>query len=449
MVEPLQTDVVVVGAGAAGLAATREVSSRGLDVVLLEARDRIGGRVLTHWAFGWPRPVELGAEFLHGRAEAIRDEIRAARLAPEGVGDVHAWCEGGRWSVVEDFRADVQAVTRRVDRSRADIPFEEVLRQDGIRLRQRALARLFVEGYHAASADRVSAHALAAADEEAEEGSDSQQRLPGGYVRLLEALALGGDPSRVRLRLNSVVRAVRWEPRSVRVESQSGLGDPQPAVSARAAVLTLPVGVLQAPAGAAGAVRFKPEVPALDEALGALGVGPVAKLVLRFRDAPWTEPGFVRSRFGSAKDAPPAVDFVHDPDSPFPTVWTWAPAEAPVLTCWAGGPRAERLGGLSDRELVARALSGIATSFGLDREPLAGALEGWATHDWQADPFSRGAYSYVRVGGTDAARALATPIAETLFFAGEALCPDEQGTVPGAVASGREAGRAVVRALCL
>jgi monoamine oxidase len=345
-----------------------------------------------------------------------------------------------------DFWDEVKAVTARVDRRRPDVPFEDVLRDEAVGPRTRELARLFVEGYHAAAVDRISAHALAGGDDEAEEGSDAQHRVPGGYDRLLQAIALGAPPDRVRLRLNSVVHAVRWRPGDVRVESRSALGDPQPTVLARAALVTLPVGVLRAPAGAEGAVRFEPEVPSLAEALPGLETGPVVKLLLRFREAPWAEPGFVRSRFGS-KDAPGVVDFVHDRASAFPTVWTWAPADAPVLTCWAGGPRAERLAALAERELVARALDAIAATFGLARARLGAALEAWAMHDWQADPFSRGAYSYVLVGGTDAAETLAQPVEDTLFFAGEALCPDEQGTVPGAVASGREAGRAVARAL--
>jgi monoamine oxidase len=446
LTEPLRTDVVVVGAGAAGLAAAREASGHGLRTVVLEARDRLGGRVLTRRLPGWPRPVDLGAEFLHGRAGSVQQDLAAAGLIKERVADEHAWCEVGRWSEMSDFWDEVKRVTAGIDRERPDVSFEQVLRDAPLEPRQRALARLFVEGYHAARLDRISAHALAGGDEEAEEGADAQHRLTGGYDRLVHALALGLDPARASVRLNSVVHAVRWRAGEVTVESRSGLGDAQPSVIARAAVLTLPVGVLRAPADAEGAVRFEPEVPSLAEALPGLETGPVVKLLLRFREAPWADPGFVRARFGKAS-APPVVDFVHDEASAFPTIWTWAPADAPVLTCWAGGPRAEGLAGLAERERVARALDAVAGSFGLARERLAASLEGCATHDWQADPFSRGAYSYVRVGGTGSAAILAEPVEDTLFFAGEALEPEEQGTVPGAVASGRKAGAAVARAV--
>jgi monoamine oxidase len=390
--------------------------------------------------------VELGAEFLHGSPEPVRADLRAAAILLERVPDVHAWSAKGRWSAVPDFRDEVQSVTSRGGRSKADRPFEEVLRK--VRGRRRQMARLFVEGYHAADTNRISALALAGGDEESEEGEDdsaAQHRLPGGYDRLLAAIALGADPKRLRIRLGSVATSLRWSRGRVRVDSRSRLGDPLPVVLARAAVVTLPIGVLRAPEDAEGAVRFQPEVPPLARALSGLEMGPVVKLVLRFREAPWNERGFVRSRFGNKPGAPAAVDFVHDPESPFPTAWTWGTAEAAVLTGWAGGPRALRLSRLGERALVTEALSALATSFGLDRSPLAAGLEGWASHDWQADPFSRGAYSYVLVGGTRAAGSLARPVADTLFFAGEALVPDQQGTVTGAIASGRAAGRAAAR----
>ena len=415
-------------------------------MVVLEARDRIGGRVCTERPAGWPRPIELGAEFLHGRAGAVQEDLRAASLLPQRIPDVHAWCERGRWSSIADFWREVHAATSRVAVGRADTSFEQALATAGVPPGRQKLARLFVEGYHAGPSGRISAHALAGGDQETEEGSDAQHRLPGGYDRLLHALALGLHPVRARVRLNTVVHTVRWGAGLVELDSRNGLGDPQPTVLARAAVVTLPVGVLRAPAGAEGCVRFEPEVDALAEALPGLEMGPVVKLLLRFRESPWAEPGFARARFAS-DGAPGVVDFVHDPTSDFPTVWTWAPELAPVLTCWAGGPAAQRLAGLSDRERVVLSLDAISASFGLPRERLATSLEGWAAHDWQADSFSRGAYSYVRVGGTSAAETLARPTQDTLLFAGEALQPDEQGTVPGVVASGREAGRGVARAL--
>jgi monoamine oxidase len=117
------------------------------------------------------------------------------------------------------------------------------------------------------------------------------------------------------------------------------------------------------------------------------------------------------------------------------------PRRVPVLTAWAGGPAADALAGLTEPAIVERALEALAQSLALDAGRVREQLEGWAMHDWQADPFSRGAYAYVGVGGLKAPQALARPVQGTLFFAGEATSPDEMGTVSGAIGAGLQAAR--------
>jgi monoamine oxidase len=119
---------------------------------------------------------------------------------------------------------------------------------------------------------------------------------------------------------------------------------------------------------------------------------------------------------------------------------------APILTAWAGGPAAEGLLLREESIVVAQALNTLARLLGLKRERLEGLLETWHMHDWQADPLARGAYSYVPVGGLDASRALAAPVDDTLFFAGEATDTDgRNGTVHGAIASGWRAAAEIIR----
>jgi monoamine oxidase len=192
---------------------------------------------------------------------------------------------------------------------------------------------------------------------------------------------------------------------------------------------------LKAPPDHPGAIPFDPPLDAKRAALDGLETGHVCKVTLRFRDRFWDALG------------EPDANFWHDPQGPFPTWWNAAPRQAPVLTAWAGGPRAEALLGRPEREVLSRALDGLAGVMRTPRRRLESSLQSWATHDWRADPWSRGAYSYAAVGGEDAAGALARPLEGTLFFAGEATDNEEAGTVEAAVTSGQRAAREIARTL--
>ena len=188
---------------------------------------------------------------------------------------------------------------------------------------------------------------------------------------------------------------------------------------ANRAIVTLPLGVLQA-----GAVRFRPALRDKRKALGQLASGPVIKAALRFENPFWEE------RW-------PGTAFFHVPRASFPTFWTPLPARVPLLIAWAGGPKAERLARVSEKNLIKEALHGVHALFG--RFP---ALQAALVHDWRRDPYARGAYSYVRVGGEGARENLAAPVADTLFFAGEATdTTGAAGTVAGALQSGMRAAR--------
>jgi monoamine oxidase len=233
--------------------------------------------------------------------------------------------------------------------------------------------------------------------------------------------------------LQSIVRNVHWSKGSVEVEG-TFIGTPF-RVRAPRAIITLPLGVLQEPPQAPDAVRFSPALDEKRSALQRLASGPVIKLMLRFRSAFWEELEGARYRNAA---------FFHAPGADFPTFWTQLPVRAPLLVAWVGGPKAARLSAGAPREIVAQALQSLQAMFG-KRCNVADALEGSYVHDWQQDPFARGAYSYVTVGG-DAARAeLATPLADTLFFAGEATATQEEAaTVTGALQSGQRAAREVL-----
>ncbi len=428
-----EVDVAVVGAGAAGLAAARELRRAGLRVAVFEARDRIGGRIFTHRDLRVPLPVELGAEFVHGDAPETERILREAGSFAYDVQGERWSARGGRLQPLHNFWKRIERVLGLIDPDRkTDEPFADFLaRQPGGRAlaRDRTLARQFVQGFHAADLRQVSTKSLAGSSE----GAERIGRTAAGYDYVPEILARDlGDA----VRLRTPVIEVEWErgkaELTLRVEP-----DGTERVTAQAVILTLPLGVLQAPPGEPGAVRLRPDPPQVRRSLEGLAMGSVVRLSVWFEELPWEGKRDV-SRLG----------FLHTGDPAFPVWWSAYPARVPLATAWTGGPPAAELSRLARPEIEAKALRGLAGQLGLTRRRVESRVLDLWMHDWQNDPFSRGAYSYAKAGGSDAARRLSRPVEGTLFFAGEATDAEgRNGTVEGALATGVRAARQVARAL--
>ncbi len=196
--------------------------------------------------------------------------------------------------------------------------------------------------------------------------------------------------------------------------------------------------MLQLPDGAPGAIRFTPAIEEKRAAVAGIVSGPVLKVALRFREVFWEEIDDGRYRDAS---------FFHSPRTTFSTFWTCMPLRAPLLNAWMGGPKAARLSDSSDAQIIHQAMESLELIFG-GRAHGKLELESAHIHNWQRDPFARGAYSYVSVGNSKARAALAAPLQDTLFFAGEATDTEgEAATVTGALQSGTRAGREVNESL--
>lgn len=422
-------DVAVIGAGAAGLAAAAELSRRGVSACLLEARDRIGGRILTRHEPDVSVPLELGAELVHGKAPATLMWLAKGKVPLIDVAHSHWMLQAGKLRPGDDLFDELKARLGKA-RPRQDLPFAEFLAGPARRRippRIREFALMLVEGYDAADATRVST--LSTIEEWCGGGAADAAtfRPQGGYASLLRALAGALDPQRVHVRLGTIIREVRWKRGEVTIAAaQHGRAHE---VVARKAIVTLPLGVLQLPPQAPNGVRFVPALKAKQKALSSLAAGPVIKVLLRFRRPFWEE--IDDGRYADA-------GFFHSPRAAFPTFWTMLPARAPVLSAWAAGPQAAQLAGVGD-EIVRTALRCLAKIFA-GNERCVADFEGAYSHDWQADPFACGAYSYLVAGGGNAREQLARPLAKTLFFAGEAAeTGGESGTVAGALESGKRA----------
>jgi monoamine oxidase len=204
-------------------------------------------------------------------------------------------------------------------------------------------------------------------------------------------------------------------------------GERRETLRCRQVIVTIPLGVLQADPGEPGAIRFDPQPGQVLEAARALESGAVWRVTFRFETAFWE----ARREFASAQ-------FIFSQEPEFPTWWKPAAEGVPILVGWSAGPAADRLVGLTNAEVTARAVASLER---IVRIPASAVRSAWF-HDWQADPFSRGAYSYIPAGQLPARNTLAHPVRGTLYFAGEATdCSGQGGTVHGAIASGRRAAR--------
>lgn len=436
-------DVIIVGAGAAGLAAARDLSQAGLRILQLEARPRIGGRILTLRDGRGALPVELGAEFIHGKAKETLSACDSARLIVDRLSGDAFLAKSGGLRPASDFWGKVGAFAGTLERRyRArgvrDRSFLESVMSARLRPQDRQLLLQFARGFQGADPRLLSSRSMAG---EGAEASDDQFRIVSGYDALLDELRAQSDADCIDLHLETIVTEVSWKSGEVRVRTTSASGTGDREFRAKLLVTAVPHAVLKA-----GKIRFSPKVPGQERALGHLQVGQAFKIVLRFREAFWNEESFLRDRLRPASRDHESVGFLQSPGEDVPVWWTADPARSPVLTGWAGGPDAIPMLTLDEKSRVERSLQSLSRIVALPRRELDPLLERSWTHDWSQDPYSLGAYSYIGVGGIQAPAALARPVRDTLYFAGDFLDTATLGTVEGAIASGRRAALEILSA---
>jgi monoamine oxidase len=438
-----RTDVVIIGAGVAGLAAARRLREHGVRCVVLEARTRIGGRVHSVRDPRSPVPIELGAEFVHGDAPELTDIAREAGLTAVDIVDERWRASHGRFTAIPDFWERIDRVlgkarpSREPDRALSAL-FDE--RPGGHRFaRDRTLAREFVEGFHAAELDRISERAIADGGNPGEDQAGQRMgRFVDGYGAVVEWLA---DPVLDAVQCGRVVERVEWGQGEATVTaSAAGF---QETYSARAVIVTIPVSLLHAEARGAGAMEFTPDVRTIREAAARVAMGQVRRIALLL-DRPLLDLLDERRQKQLAK-----LTFMHARGVEVPVWWTSYPLRTNVVVGWAGGPAAIALEEQEHADdFESRAIASLAAVLDLDVRRVARHLVASFAHDWGRDPFSRGAYSYPLAGGAGASKQHSRPVRSTLFFAGEAT--DEQGrtaTVHGAIATGYRAAEQTARAL--
>ena len=411
----------------AGLTAARRLAEAGRQVLVLEARDRVGGRIRT--LRQEDQILELGAEFIHGHPPELWDLIQEAGLETYQI-DGTDYCHRNDKLKKCDEQSEIFKFLGGLEKWKGpDLAFADYPPLDKLPPEKHEEIINYVQSFNAADYRQIGIHSLAV-QQQAEEAihGDELFRIRDGYDRLPEFLARKAREAGARIELRRPVERIDW--RRGRIEVFARDGGELIEISASKAVIAVPLGVLQQ-----FGVAFDPLPKAL-VAANQLAMGPVRRFTLLFRERWWAEHEDLKF---------PKLSFLFAHDAMPPVWWSAHPHEDRTLTGWIGGPRSSAFDQCTREQVGDLACQELARVFSLPLDYLRGQLAFCATHDWQADPFAFGAYSYVPVRGLDSVLNLATPVENTLYFAGEHTdLTGHWGTVHAAIRSGERAARQVL-----
>src|ERR1700726_2353164 len=423
MARPHAEHIVIIGAGAAGLMAARELGRAGKRVTILEARDRCGGRIHPLPAAKFGYPAEGGAEFVHGEAPVTHGLLREAGLSLLPIQGTQWTVEDGKFSREQSQDPHEAELHKALQELKDDLTVAEFLRRrfagpEYGRLRH-SIERM-VEGYDAADPERASI--LALREEWMDGGRNTQARIIGGYGALVEFLTAECRNHGVAVHLGSAVSAIEASNGRGLVRCANGDTHEYDAV-----VLTVPLPLLKE-------IVLPPAERERAEAAAHIGFGNVIKIFLRFETRWWVD---------KAMDLADLTFLLSD--ARIPVWWTQHPADLPVLTGWFGGPKTQVMAELGEQELIQAGLASLAGIFGVSAEHIARDLVAALAINWAHDPFARGAYSYATPETRAAQSVLSGFDGGAILFSGEALYRGrDMGTVEAALASGLETARTLL-----
>ncbi len=425
----MNSDTIIIGAGAAGLITAHELAKANQKVTVLEARNRIGGRCYTFSGEDFTQPIELGAEFVHGELPLTLKLLKEANIKYEAVSGNNFQAKNGEIKQSEFFMEHWDEFEKALNDVQEDQSLEEFLQQyfheeKYVGLRKSVIQ--FAKGYDTADPKRVSLFSLR--DEWlSDHEEETQYRIPGGYVQLMDYLAnqiqhLGGE-----INLNSIVKQINWKAGFVEVITTDDT-----VFTGKKLVVTVPLGILTSAENETAAIKFNPDLTEQKQAARDMGFGAIVKILIEFSEPIWEQKGLTNLQFLFSEEK-------------IPTWWAQTPLKSNVFTGWLGGNPHDENQHLSDEEILQQSIKSLANMLQVDASFIGQKIVSAKVYNWTADPFTRGSYSYATVKTASALKILKKPVSETIYFAGEALFEGEQlGTVEAALVSGLEVAKAVM-----
>ena len=409
-------DIIVVGGGAAGLMAASELLKQGNRVTILEANDRLGGRIHTIRDAAFKRPVERGCEFVHGNLPLTVQLLKEGNIEYKPVrGTMGRVGNDGEWKTQDDFTVGWKELIEHMNEVRDDVTVDEFLQRnfsDDKYKQLRTSVLRFAEGFDLADTSKASV--LALREEWMEE--DEQYRVPGGNDQLIHYLEKKCREARGVIHTSIIVTAINWKRNEVTVVTENGQ-----TYYGNKVIVTVPLGVLQAEVPV---INFQPAINEYVDAAKKIGFGSVVKILFQFKESFWE---------GKKKN----IGFLFA-ETPIPTWWTQLPSDYPLLTGWAGGRQAWALEEKDDSSIHQLALQSLSTIFKKAIGEVEGLLTASHIANWRNDRFSKGGYSYSTVESVKVQELFSTPIHDTIYFAGEAFYNGPSpGTVEAALVSAK------------
>lgn len=427
------SEIIIIGAGASGLMAARELSRAGKKVRILEAQDRIGGRIKTLSEEGFSAPVELGAEFIHGSQRLTLQLLEEYKIPyHKTTGDMLRKRQG-KFSHLSEFVPNSHALEEKLNLIQEDMAVDTFLNLYFIDSKYdelREAVHSFVEGFEAADPSKASV--MAFKREYFMEQDEDQFRVEGGYIRLINALWKECKQRGVHLELNTPVREIIWGNDKVEVKSDKHT------YQTFKALLTVPLGIFKNSFPNQAGITFTPALPDKIRIARLLGAGSVIKILIEFKEAFWQKQSVQIHTHTVLEN----FSFLFS-DETIPTWWTQHPHTSTLLTGWLSGPKAEHYVG-DENDLLHLSLETLSSIFKVSMDFLKKQLVAWKAINWQKDPYAQGAYSYAVADGHLLIEEFSQPVVEQLYFAGEALHIGQVGTVEAALASGTKIAEEIV-----